>query len=85
MRVLNAAGTVVAIATGLGIPSLDVPLRTTGVHYVSVAPAGSGSPATDGFSTYGSRGQYMLQVTVPIGTPPSVRFYHCLAHLCPDR
>lgn len=58
---LTDTKTVLGKVTGVGsVLSVKVP---KGNYYVSVTAAGSGDPAVDGYSTYGSRGQYQLSLT----------------------
>jgi len=43
-----------------------------GVYYVSVAGTGAGDPSVDGYTSYGSLGQFWLDMAFAAGTlPPS--------------
>jgi hypothetical protein len=69
LAILNSAG---AIVTMLNPPSLNLPATVVGLpamdrYYVAVQGVGSGDPATTGYSSYGSKGQYELTV---VYTPP---------------
>ena len=60
----NAAGTL--LATSNPIEALNAVVQATlaaGTYYVSVAGTGKGSPATGGYSNYGSLGQYSIMVS----------------------
>jgi len=53
-------------ASGVGISPLSVSLPAAGTYYVTLRPVGAGNPPTDGYSTYGSRGQFELRVAYPV-------------------
>ncbi|MFT3818244.1 MAG: PKD domain-containing protein [Rubrivivax sp.] len=65
VQLRNAAGTVLASAnpTDALNASLSFNVTTPGTYYVSVQGVGKGSPATDGYSNYGSLGNYSLKIT----------------------
>lgn len=77
LTVTASDGTTTLYTTsGVGIGPMSVNLAAAGRYYITLNPVGSGDPATTGYSTYGSRGQYELLVTYPVdGTvsspPPS--------------
>jgi hypothetical protein len=50
------------VPTGLDA-SATVPNAAAGTYYVQIAGVGSGDPATNGYSNYGSIGNYHLEVT----------------------
>ena len=69
LTIINSAG---AVVQTLNPASLDVPATVVGLpamnrYYVAVQGVGSGDPATTGYSSYGSKGQYELTV---VYTPP---------------
>ena len=61
----NAAGTVLASAnpTEALNAGISFSVTTAGTYYVSVQGVGKGSPAADGYSNYGSLGNYSLTIT----------------------
>lgn len=72
LTLASATGAVMASTAGVGIPAFSVQLPAAGLYYVYIAPVGAGDPVTDGYSTYGSRGQYEVSVTYPVsGDVPS--------------
>jgi len=58
-----------------------------GVYYVSVAGTGAGDPSVDGYTSYGSLGQFWLDMAFAAGTLPAVpaphvpqvQHTHCIA------
>jgi len=60
----NAAGAVIASANPTNVlpAALSATLPAAGTYYVAVQGVGKGSPATDGYSDYGSVGIYELVV-----------------------
>lgn len=50
---------------GLGIFAAPVTLPVQGMYYVAVSGSGAGDPLVDGYTNYGSRGQFWLTVTYP--------------------
>ncbi|MCA0239310.1 MAG: PKD domain-containing protein [Proteobacteria bacterium] len=65
IQLRNAAGTVLASAnpTDALNAGISFNVTTAGVYYVSVQGVGKGNPATDGYSNYGSLGNYSLKIT----------------------
>jgi PKD repeat protein len=61
----NAAGTVLASANPAEALNAGISFNVTtpGTYTVSVQGVGKGSPATDGYSNYGSLGNYALKIT----------------------
>lgn len=49
-------------------PQFSVSLPRAGVYYISITANGDGADATTGYTSYGSRGMYQLQLTYPSGT-----------------
>ena len=47
--------------------AIGLSVSSPGYYDLSVKPTGNGNPATTGYSSYGSLGQYTLQVTYPKG------------------
>jgi hypothetical protein len=66
MEILDATGTVIASANP--DPLTDASASATlaaGTYYVRVSGVGRGAPLADGYSDYGSLGQYTISGTVP--------------------
>lgn len=68
------SGSIVWSASGPGAQMTTRNLPATGTYYLRIASAGSGAFATNGFSNYGSRGQWEANATfvpcaVNCGTP----------------
>ena len=65
IQLRNAAGTVLASANPADALNAGISFNVTtaGVYYVSVQGVGKGNPATDGYSNYGSLGNYGLTIT----------------------
>ncbi|WIA38723.1 hypothetical protein OEZ86_002023 [Tetradesmus obliquus] len=66
--VYDASGAVLATLTppkgfAMAVPESTVLLPAAGVYYVSVSGTGADTPATGGYSNYGSLGWYALTVT----------------------
>jgi PKD repeat protein len=72
LSLYNAAGTLVAVShpsETLGA-SLYLSGMAAGTYYVMIDGVGANNPATDGYSDYGSIGQYTLTGTIPIAGAP---------------
>ena len=68
MELKNAAGTVVASSNP--DTALNATIEQTvaaGVYYLEISGVGRGNPLQDGYTDYGSIGQYTLTGTAPIG------------------
>lgn len=83
-RLFNSSGTQVGSFDTSGGGNLNVSFTTTlaaGTYYVQVDGTGSGNPATDGYSDYGSLGTFSISGTAPapVVTPTSVAtlYKHC--------
>lgn len=70
----NAAGTALTTVNPADAlnASFSVTLPASGVYYLAVTGTGKGDPATNGYSTYGSLGQYAVAATVPVPTTTAV-------------
>ncbi len=74
LTLLDDSGTVIATANPPA--ALDASISTTltagGVYYIKVNGTGFGNAATNGYSAYGSRGNYRLSASYPTATiaPP---------------
>ncbi|MBO0361157.1 T9SS type A sorting domain-containing protein [Hymenobacter sp. BT186] len=67
-RLFNSGGTQVGSFDTSGGGNLNVSFTTTlaaGTYYVQVDGTGSGNPATDGYSDYGSLGTFSISGTAP--------------------
>lgn len=71
VAVLDASNNVLAAASGLGVSTSAV-LPAAGTYYVALSSAGMNDPATTGFSSYGSAGQYKITATYPSSAAPSI-------------
>lgn len=65
VTVRDATGAVVMSGTGVGIAQTSFNLPAPGTFTVTLASSGVGDPLVDGFSSYGSRGAYMMVATFP--------------------
>lgn len=66
----DAAGNLIATSNPLGALNASFNLNVAaGTYFVSVRGTGEGDPATTGYSSYGSLGQYVLTGTVPASGP----------------
>lgn len=59
-----------AVPTGVNA-SAALGTRPAGTYYARISGSGSGNPLTNGYSSYGSVGQYSLAITGCTGTKPS--------------
>jgi hypothetical protein len=76
MQLLDSTGKLVATSntlTTLGT-TLSTKITAAGTYYLSVSGVGKGDPKTNGYSTYGSLGQYLITGTAPlyVMTPPVI-------------
>ena len=75
LTLLDGSGAVLATSNPLGALNADLAysLPATGTYYIMVQATGQGSPAVDGYSTYGSVGNYRVAAsyTSAGGTVPS--------------
>lgn len=66
----DAAGNLVATSNPLGALNASFNLNVAaGTYFLSVRGTGEGDPATNGYSSYGSIGQYVVTGTVPSAGP----------------
>lgn len=65
LRLFDQSRAQLTAATGVGVGPLDCTLPAAGIYYTSVSGAGSGTSASTGYTSYGSRGVYQLAVTYP--------------------
>jgi PKD domain len=67
LEVRNGAGNLLASANPVDALSatVTVNLPTAGTYYVSLRGSGKGDPMVDGYTNYGSLGQYLLSASVP--------------------
>jgi PKD repeat protein len=74
VTLFNSAGTQIALANPVDAlnAALSFNVTTAGTYYLSVRGTGNGSPATTGYSAYGSIGSYSLTATAPIQNVVSV-------------
>lgn len=74
LEVRNAAGSLLASANPGDALNATVTanLPSAGTYYASVRGVGKGAPLIDGYTNYGSLGQYLLSASVPTtaGQPP---------------
>ena len=76
MQLLDSTGKLVATSntlTTLGT-TLSTKITAAGTYYLSISGVGKGDPKTNGYSTYGSLGQYLITGTAPlyVMTPPVI-------------
>ncbi|SEW25622.1 Por secretion system C-terminal sorting domain-containing protein [Chitinophaga sp. YR573] len=71
----NSGGGVVTSANPSGLPASLSATLSAGTYYVAVTGTGYGSPATDGYSNYGSLGSYAITGTVPAPTATAATVY----------
>ena len=67
----NNTGTVITSANPTALNATISSTLAAGTYYVSVTGTGSGSPATTGYSNYGSLGTYTITGTVAGGSTPT--------------
>nr|WP_315468589.1 PKD domain-containing protein [uncultured Undibacterium sp.] len=76
MQLLDAAGKVVVTSNNLTTLGTTISTKITvgGTYYLSISGVGKGDPKTNGYSTYGSLGQYLITGTAPlyVMTPPVI-------------
>ncbi|WP_395011438.1 PKD domain-containing protein [Undibacterium sp.] len=76
MDLLDATGKVVTtsnVLTTLGT-TLSTKITVGGIYYLKISAVGKGDPKTNGYSTYGSLGQYLITGAAPlyVMTPPVI-------------
>lgn len=76
MQLLDAAGKVVVTSNNLTTLGTTISAKITvgGTYYLNISAVGKGDPKTNGYSTYGSLGQYIITGTAPsyVMTPPVI-------------
>lgn len=76
MDLLDATGKVVTTSNVLTTLGTTLSTKTTvgGTYYLKISAVGKGDPKTNGYSTYGSLGQYLITGTAPlyVMTPPVI-------------
>ena len=74
LSLMDASGNVLATDNQVNVlkASLSYNITSQGMYYLEVKGSGQGNPATDGYSNYGSVGNYRLSATYPTpsGTAP---------------
>lgn len=76
MQLLDSTGKV--LSTSNNLTTLGTTLASTltvgGTYYLTVSAVSKGDPKTNGYSTYGSLGQYLITGTAPqfVITPPTI-------------
>jgi hypothetical protein len=74
LSLMDSSGNVLATDNQLNVlkASLSYNITSQGMYYLEVKGTGQGNPATDGYSNYGSVGNYRLTGSYPTpnGTPP---------------
>ena len=69
-EILNSSGSVIATSNPQDSLATSFEITVTaGTYYLRVQGTGQGDPATDGYSRYGSLGQYSVSLTVDAGAP----------------
>lgn len=75
VSLLNSAGQVLASANPLNAlnATLTYTIPAQGTYFLEVKGTGQGSPTVDGYSNYGSVGNFRLTASyaAPVGTPPT--------------
>ncbi|MCR5886632.1 carbohydrate-binding protein [Hymenobacter sp. J193] len=74
-RLFNGSGAQIGTFDTGGGGNLNTTISASlgaGTYYVQIDGTSSGSPATDGYSDYGSLGTYSISGTAPAGTTPPV-------------
>jgi hypothetical protein len=71
VTVMNAQGSVLKTATGVGVGPFTTAVLPAGMYYVSVKPSAGGDPVRAAYSAYGSIGQYELVVIYATAAPVS--------------
>lgn len=59
----DSAGNQLATRSGVGIGAFDTDLLSPGTYYLSLGSTGAGDPVNNGYSSYGSLGQYEVVIT----------------------
>jgi len=59
----DSAGNQLATRAGVGIGAFDTNLALPGTYYLSLGSTGAGNPVNNGYSSYGSLGQYQVVLT----------------------
>ncbi|SFE06619.1 Por secretion system C-terminal sorting domain-containing protein [Chitinophaga sp. CF118] len=71
----NSSGGVVTSANPSGLPASLSATLAAGTYYVAITGTGYGSPATDGYSNYGSLGSYAITGTIAASSSGVATFY----------
>lgn len=72
VMVMDESGVLLDMRVGPGVRLFSVTLPAASTYYISLQGVGSGDPKADGFSNYGSLGQYQLFVKYPSTQLPEV-------------
>ena len=67
-RLLDASGTQIVLSDPSGMSASINKSVTTGTYYIEIDGVGFGDPLTNGYSDYGSLGQYFISGTVPVSS-----------------
>jgi len=73
----NASGGVITTANPSGQNASISASLSAGTYYVSVTGTGAGNPATDGYSNYGSLGQYTITGNIPPAAGVATFYENC--------
>lgn len=65
-RLLDASGNEIAISNPNEMTAAINQTVTVGTYYVEIDGVGRGNPITDGYSDYGSLGQYFISGSIPV-------------------
>jgi hypothetical protein len=75
IQLTDSSGTVLMNSdpSGVGAATIDAYGMARGTYYLIVNPVGTGNAKSDGYSSYGSIGEYYVTGSYALATPPSAK------------
>ncbi|MBL9201498.1 MAG: immunoglobulin domain-containing protein [Opitutaceae bacterium] len=70
VELINSSGVVLETSNPVGMSASIVRTLTAGTYYLRVRGVGDGDPLTNGYSSYGSIGDYIITGNLVSGVPP---------------